>query len=87
MGDLDEPPGDEIHPVAKTYTRIGGAIMKILCTKDELVKLVRSCSRCCEKDYCTGCVFAPMCSSDCDMTEDYEIMAGIEDICEIVGDE
>ena len=60
--------------------------MKILCAKEELVALVRNCYRGQEHEYCTGCVFNTVCAQGGDLTEDTDIMVGIEDICEIVGE-
>lgn len=60
--------------------------MKILCTKKELTQLVRNCSHNEEHEYCTGCVFNDVCAQGGDLTEATDIMVGIEDICEIVGE-
>lgn len=57
--------------------------MRIVCTKDEFAKLVRECSISSREEQCCGCVFAPVCSQAQDITDDYEIMSCIEDICEI----
>lgn len=61
--------------------------MKIICNKDEFAMLVRSCSTSSREEHCCGCIFAPVCSQDHEMSDDCEIMVGIEDICEIAGDE
>lgn len=56
--------------------------MKIICTKEELTMLVRSCMYGSHDENCCGCAFADVCSQDGD-PQDGDIMCRIEDICEI----
>lgn len=55
--------------------------MKLECTKQEFVELVRNCS---PDDGCNGCVFYTVCSIGGEPYQD-SIMERIEDICEIGG--
>ena len=59
--------------------------MKIVCSKNEFARLVRSCEQAAKGFRCSSCVFAGLCTQGGDPTDD-EIMCGIEDICEIVVD-
>ncbi len=52
--------------------------IKIMCTKKELARIIRTCGACACDDACIGCVIGAMCG-ECD---------GIEDVVdfEIVGE-
>lgn len=57
--------------------------MKIICNQSEFAALIRSCTySLIENSSCSGCVFAEICSQECDMSDE-DIMSRIEDICTI----